>query len=79
MSLYWFVYYKLDTDKYIPLQIFGLNTAQYRQNPASIHSEWIGMYRSVMVCIVRASALVEWALIALSPWKGKLGTLKLYC
>ena len=35
------------------VQIFGLNTAQYRRNPASIHREWIGMYQSVMVCTVR--------------------------
>ena len=52
ICMYWFVYYKLDTDKYKPLQMFGLNTAQYRRNPASIHREWIGMYLSVMVCIV---------------------------
>ena len=52
ICMYWFVYYKLDTDKYKPLQIFGLNTAQYKRNPVSIHREWISMYQSVMVCTV---------------------------
>ena len=53
ICMYWFVYYKLDTDKYKPLQIFGLNKAQYRRNPASIHRDLIGMYQSVNICLVR--------------------------
>ena len=58
IGMYWHILaciglYKPDTDKYNRLQIFGLNTAQYRRNPTSIHREWIGMYWSVMVCTLR--------------------------